>query len=151
MRAVIRPLDVFLLGLLALFFLTAVPLFTSAPRGPNAPPPLFFVLPFVFFLVVVIVPRWLSVWRELSGTSYLVTDRRVVIRSRSREVELDLRTLHHLELERSWISGPTIYFGTRQIYEGWWAFGGSPTPALRGVLDAETVYRTISEARARVR
>ena len=72
--------------------------------------------------------------------------------TRRRLVELDLATLPYLELEQSWLAGPTIYFGQRQMYEGWGGFyGGSPAPAFRGLADADAVYRTLSDARARAR
>jgi len=57
-------------------------------------------------------------------------------------------------MERSWLAGPTIFFGQRQMYEGWGGFyGGSPAPAFRGLADSDSdaVYRTISDARARAR
>ena len=48
-----------------------------------------------------------------------------------------------------WLSGPTIYFAQRSLYEGWGGFyGGSPAPAFRGLADADSVFQQISAARA---
>lgn len=146
-RGFIRPFDIFLFGftlLLGLLFGT-----TAAAR-PNAPgsPSLLFVLPIFFFGLLVVVPRVIGILRESAGASYVVTDRRIVIRNRGRLIELDLANLPHLELERSWLNGPMIYFGQRQMYEGMGGFyGGSPAPAFRGLVDADAVFRTISDAR----
>ena len=75
-----------------------------------------------------------------------------MLRNPGRLVELDLANLPHLELERSWLSRPTIYFGQRQMSEGWGGFyGSSPTPAFRGLPDPDDVYRIISDARAKAR
>jgi hypothetical protein len=148
-RGFIRPMDLFFLVFtlfIGLSFGSAVAAQPDAPRG------LLFVFPVVFFGLLFVVPRLISILRESGGASYVVTDRRVVIRTRGRLVELDLANLPYLELERSWLSGPMIYFGQRQMYEGWGGFyGGSPAPAFRGLADADTVYRTISDARARAR
>jgi hypothetical protein len=148
-RAFIRPMDVFLF----VFALLIGLLFgTAAVATPNAPGGVVFVLPVVFFGLLIVAPRLISIVRESAGASYIVTDRRIVIRNRGRLVELDLANLPYLELERSWLSGPMIYFGQRQMYEGWGGFyGGSPAPAFRGLADADSVYRTISDARARAR
>lgn len=132
-----------------LFFLVGSLGMPSASSERSTPVFLFF-FPIVFFGVFLIGPRLLSARRELDGTKYALTDRRVVIHGRRREIELDLANLQHLELERSWLSGPTIFFGTRQLYEGWGGFyGGSPAPALRGLPDAESVYRLIGDARGK--
>ena len=154
-RGFLRPVDLFL-GAFAvfagLFFVVgtlATPSGRGGPSDPSAPIVVFF-FPIIFFGVVLIGPRLLSARREMHGTTYAVTDRRVVIRGRRREIELDLGNLQHLELERSVLSGPTIFFGTRQLYEGWGGiYGGSPAPAFRGVPDADSVYRLISETRAK--
>jgi hypothetical protein len=152
LRGFLRPMDLFLL----IFVLFAGLFFLGVATGtsrPGAPAPAFlFFFPFIFFGVFLIGPRILSVIRESSGARYAVTDRRILIRNRGRLVELDLATLPYLEMERSLVAGPTIYFGTRSTYEGWGGmYGGSPAPAFRGLTDADTVYRTISDARAKVR
>jgi hypothetical protein len=148
-RPFIRPMDLFFLVftlLIGLSFGTAAATTPSASRG------LVFVLPVLFFGLLFIGPRLISILRESAGASYLVTDRRIVIRTRGRLVELDVANLAYLELERSWLSGPVIYFGQRQMYEGMGGFaGGSAAPAFRGLADADTVYRTISDARAKAR
>jgi hypothetical protein len=139
-------MDVFFL----LFTLLIGVLFGStAAAASNRSGGLLFLFPVVFFALLFVGPRLISILRESSGVSYVVTDRRIVIRNRGRLVELDLASLPYLELERSWLNGPVIYFGQRQMYEGGWgAFsGGSPAPAFRGLVDAHAVYRTISDAR----
>jgi hypothetical protein len=148
-RGFIRPMDVFFLVFILLIgFLFG----TTALARPNASGGLFFLLPVVFFGLLFIGPRLVSILRESAGASYVVTDRRIVIRTRGRLVELDLTNLPYLELERSWVSGPVIYFGQRQMYEGMGGFyGGSPAPAFRGVVDADAVYRIVSDARAKAR
>jgi hypothetical protein len=144
-RGFIRPMDVFFFVftlLIGLSFATAVAATPNSSRG------LFFVLPIALFGLLFVAPRLISIVRESGGASYVVTDRRIVIRNRGRLVELDLANLPYLELERSWLSGPMIYFGQRQMYDGWGGFyGGSPAPALRGLVDADAVYRIISDAR----
>lgn len=148
-RGFIRPMDLFFLVLTLLIGLSFG---TTAAATPNAPKAFLFVLPVLFFGLLFIGPRLFSVLRESAGASYLVTDRRIVIRTRGRLVELDLANLPYLELERSWLSGPMIYFGQRQMYEGFGGFyGGSPAPAFRGVVDADAVYRIISDARRAAR
>ena len=144
-RAFIRPMDVFFL----LFTLLIGTLFgTTAAASPSGPGGLLFLFPVIVFGLLFIGPRLISILRESQGVSYLLTDRRIVIRNRGRLVELDLSNLPYLELDRSWLTGPVIYFGQRQMYEGWGGFsGGSPAPALRGLVDADVVYRTISDAR----
>jgi len=156
LRSFLGPIDLFIVAFAvfaAVFFVTAVTARPPAP-GPSDPstPLVVGLFPLVFFGVFFIGPRLLAIWRDLAGTSYAVTDRRVVIRHRRREIELDLANLPYLELERSWLSGATIYFAQRQMYEGWSGFyGGSATPALRGLPDADHVYRLVSDARARAR
>lgn len=145
-------MDIFLVVFVlitGLFFVTA----TAGSATPGAPPPFFlFSFPFIFFGLFLFGPRLFGLFRESSGATYAVTDRRILIRNRGRFVELDLETLPYLEMERSWIAGPTIYFGQRQIYEGWGGmYGGSPAPAFRGLADADSVYRVVSEARAKAR
>ena len=137
---------VFITGL---FFVAA----TAGSTTPGAPAPFFlFFFPFIFFGLFLFGPRLFGVFRESSGATYAVTDRRILIRNRGRFVELDLATLPYLEMERSGIAGPTIYFGQRQMYEGWGGmYGGSPAPAFRGLADADSVYRIVSDARAKAR
>jgi len=152
LRGFLRPMDLFLL----VFMLFAGTFFFTAAAGtarPGLAPPVFlFFFPIIFFGVFLFGPRLIGLVRESSGAAYAVTDRRILIRNRGRFVELDLATLPYLEMERSWLAGPTIYFGQRQMYEGWGGvYGGSPAPAFRGLADADTVYRTISEARARAK
>jgi Bacterial PH domain len=154
-RAFLRPADLFIIAFAVfagVFFVVATVATPSRSSGPSDPSTsvLVFLFPIVFFGVFLIGPRLFSARREIDGTRYALTDRRVVIRGRRREIELDLANLQHLELERSWLSGPSIFFGTRQIYEGWGGmYGGSPAPAFRGLPDADAVYRLISEARAK--
>jgi hypothetical protein len=151
LRGFLRPMDLYLLVFilfLGFFFVTATAV--NASRDPSPPPVFFF--PVIFFGFFLVGPRILSVMRESSGARYAVTDRRILIGNRRRLIELDLATLPYLELERSWLAGATIYFGQRQMYDGWGGFyGGSPAPAFRGLADADTVYRTISDARAKAR
>ncbi|HEX9267674.1 MAG TPA: hypothetical protein VF965_09340 [Candidatus Limnocylindria bacterium] len=151
LRGFLRPMDVFLLVFIlfvGFFFATA----TAASGSRDGSLPFVFFFPVIFFGFFLVGPRILSVMRESSGARYAVTDRRVLIRNRGRFVELDLATLPYLEMDQSWLAGPTIYFGQRQMYEGWGGmYGGSPAPAFRGLADADTVYRTISDARARAR
>lgn len=152
LRGFLRPMDLFLL----VFVLFAGLVFLTAATGTSsrdAPAPAFlFFFPFIFFGLFLIGPRILTLIRESSGAGYAVTERRILIRNRGRLVELDLATLPYLEMERSWLAGPTIYFGQRQMYEGWGGiYGGSPAPAFRGLANADAVYRTISDARARAR
>jgi len=144
-RGFVRPMDIFFL----VFTLLIGLLFGStAAATPNAPGGLLFLFPVVVFVLLFIGPRLISILRESAGVSYVVTDRRIVIRNRGRLVELDLANLPYLELERSWLSGPVIFFSQRQMYEGWGGFyGSSPTPAFRGLVGADAVYRTISDAR----
>jgi hypothetical protein len=151
LRGFLRTMDVVLLVfVLFLGFSFASAIAASGSRAGSTP--LLFYFPIIFFGFFLFGPRILSVFRESSGARYAVTDRRILIRTRRRLVELDLATLPYLELEQSWLAGPTIYFGQRQMYEGWGGFyGGSPAPAFRGLADADAVYRTLSDARARAR
>ena len=153
LRGFFRAVDLFFLAFAAFAALFFVTLLASTTRLPQPNPSEFLfvgLLPFVFFGLFLFLPRLISVWREASGASYALTDRRIVLQSRGRRVELDLRTLPYLELERSWLSGPIIYFSQRNIYEGWGGiYGGSAAPALRGLPNAPDVYRMISEARSR--
>ena len=129
----------------AFFFVVAI---LSGPRPDASFALVSFFFPLVFFGLFFFGPRLISASRD-RGTTYTLTDRRIVLRSRRRDVEFDLANLQHLELERGWLTGPVIFFGSRGIYEGWGGFyGGSPTPAIRGVPDAERVFQTISGARA---
>ena len=150
LRGFLRPMDLFLVVFVlitTLFFVTA----TVGSATPGASPFLFF-FPLIFFGFFLFGPRLFGLFREASGAAYAVTDRRILIRNRGRFVELDLATLPYLEMERSWIAGLTIYFGQRQMYEGWGGmYGGSPAPAFRGLADADSVYRVVSDARAKVR
>ena len=152
LRGFFRPMDLFLVVFVlitGLFFVSA----TAGNATPGAPPPFFvFFFPFIFFGLFLFGPRLVGLFRESSGATYAVTDRRILIRNRGRFVELDLATLPYLEMERSWIAGLTIYFGQRQMYEGWGGmYGGSPAPAFRGLADADSVYRIVSDARAKAR
>jgi hypothetical protein len=148
-RGFVRPMDLFFLVLTLLIGLSFGTTAAAAPDGSRG---FLFVLPVLFFGVLFVGPRLVSILRESAGASYVVTDRRIVIRNRGRLVELDLTNLPYLELERSWLSGPVIFFGQRQMYEGFGGFyGGSPAPAVRGVIDADVVYRIISDARRAAR
>jgi hypothetical protein len=151
LRGFLRTMDVVLLVfVLFLGFSFASAIAASGSRAGSTP--LLFYFPIIFFSFFLFGPRILSVFRESSGARYAVTDRRILLRTRRRLVELDLATLPYLELEQSWLAGPTIYFGQRQMYEGWGGFyGGSPAPAFRGLADADGVYRILSDARARAR
>jgi len=152
LRGFLRAFDLFWIvfaALGALFFVTSL---AASSRGTERDPGtyvVFAMFPFVVFGVFIFAPRLASIWREARGASYALTDKRIILRTRGRRIDLDLRTLPYLELERSWISGPTIYFAQRNIYEGWGGlYGGSAAPALRGLLDADDVYRKISAARS---
>jgi len=152
LRAFLRPMDMFLLffAVFATFFFVTT--MFAAGRGATSGGSIVVagLFPFILFGGFFFGPRAWSVWREASATRYTLTDRRVVIQSRGRRVELDLRTLPYLEFERSWLSGPTIYFAQRSLYEGWGGFyGGSPAPAFRGLADADSVFQQISAARAK--
>ena len=148
-RGFLRSTDAVLIAFAlfgSFFFVTAILATPGADRSFSV---VGFFFPLVFFGFFFFVPRLIGASREAGGTSYTLTDRRIVLRNRHRNVELDLANLQHLELERSWLSGPVIFFGSRMIYEGWGAwYGGSPTPAIRGVPDAERVYGLISDARS---
>ncbi len=147
-RGVLRPTDLFLAAFAlfaALFFVTAI---LAGPRPNGSFALVSFLFPLLFFGLFFFGPRFISASRERSVT-YTLTDRRIVLRSRRRDVEFDLANLQHLELERGRLTGPVIFFGSRGMYEGWGGiYGGSPTPAIRGVPDAERVFRMISDARA---
>ena len=153
LRGFFRGLDLFFVAFAsfgALFFVSS--LASRARQSPRDPSEYIVaaLFPFIVFGLFLFLPRFISVWREASGASYALTDRRILLRSRGRRVDLDLRTLPYLELERSWISGPTIYFAQRNLYEGWGGmYGGSAAPAFRGLPNAADVYRMISEARSR--
>jgi hypothetical protein len=148
-RGFIRPMDLLFAifaGLMGVFCLTG----TAASRPPGEAPAtlLIFLFPGILFGVLFLLPRLISIWRESAGARYTVTDRRIVIRNRSRLAALDLGNLPYLELDRSWITGPVIYFGQRQMYASFGAlYGASPVPAFRGLTDAEAVYRIIGGAR----
>lgn len=149
LRGFLRPMDLLML-LMALFFGLFIVITAAAARRSDSSD----ILVGAFFPLVVIgilffAPRLIDVMRDVGRTAYLVTDRRVLIRRGRREVELPLNTLAYLELDDSWVSGPTIFFAQRQLYEGLGSlYGASSTPAFRGLRDARAVYRTISEARA---
>jgi len=151
LRGFLRSIDFFLLAfptLGAIFFVTAL---ANTSRQRRVDPTEFVwiaLFPFVAVGVFFFMPRLVSIWREARGASYVITDRRVVIRSRRRRIDLDLRTLPYLELDRSWVTGPTIFFGQRTMYDGWGFYGASPAPSFRGLPDAETVYRLIADTRA---
>jgi hypothetical protein len=151
LRAFLRPMDMFLFffALFAAFFFVTTIFASGRGGGTGGSIALVGFFPLIFFGGFFFGPRLWSMWREASGTRYTLTDRRVVLQSRGRRVELDLRTLPYLEFERSWLSGPTIYFAQRNLYEGWGGFyGGSPAPAFRGLADADAVFQQISAARA---
>lgn len=152
LRGFFRAMDLFLIAFAAfaaLFFVSSL----ASSRQPQRDPSQFIVVglfPFIVFGLFLFLPRFISIWREASGASYALTDRRIILKSRGRRVELDLRTLQHLELERSWLSGPTIFFAQRNLYEGWGGiYGGSAAPAFRSLPNAADVYQMISEARSR--
>ena len=148
-RAFLRTTDLFLGGFVlfaGLFFFIAI---LSAPRSNGFSALFGAAFPVIFFGLFFFGPRFVSARREIAGARFTLTDRRIVLHSRRRDVEFDLAGLQHLELERSWLSGSVIFFGSRGMYEGWGGFyGGSPTPAIRGIPDADRVYRMISDARA---
>jgi hypothetical protein len=151
LRGFLRPIDVFIFFMAIVFGLFVVATISAAGRSD---PSGFFVgalFPLVVFGLLFLAPRLIDITRERGRTRYVLTDRRVLIRRGRREIELPLATLSYLELDDSWISGPTIFFAQRQLYEGVGVFGsGSSTPAFRGLRDAPAVYRTISEARTAV-
>src|SRR5207248_10642800 len=105
-----------------LVFILFMGLFFAAAAAPSSTRdgslPFLFLLPFIFFGFFLVGPRILSVIRESSDARSAVPDRRVLIRPRSRLVHIDLATLPYLAMERSWLTGPTIFFGPRQKYEG---------------------------------
>ena len=152
LRGFLRPMDLFLAIFAAFAAILFIGAIGSAGRGGVGWSSVVVagLFPFIFFGGFFFAPRAFSIWRDASATRYTLTDKRIVIETRGRRVELDLRTLPYLELERSWLSGRTIFFAQRNLYEGWGGFyGGSPAPAFRGLPDAETVYRMISAARAK--
>src|SRR5204862_111985 len=94
-RGFIRPMDIFFL----LFTLLIGFLFGStAAATPNAG--LFFLFPVVVFGLLFAGPRLIGILRESAGVSYIVTDRRSLVRNRGRRVELDIANLPHLEHAR---------------------------------------------------
>ncbi len=148
-RGYLRPTDLFLLAFAlfaALFFATGT---LAASRAEPSIAVVGFFFPLLLFGFFFFGPRFIDLRRETDRASFTLTDRRIVLLSRKRDVELDLANLQHLELERGWMSGSVIYFGTRSMYEGWGGiYGGSPAPAIRGIPDADRVFRLISDARA---
>jgi lipid-A-disaccharide synthase-like uncharacterized protein len=149
-RGSLRWFDLFYLGFAlfaAFFFIVSL---ASTSQGRARDPSEFVTVglfPLVVFGLFFLLPRAISVWRDTRGIRYVVTDRRAIIATRGRRVELDLRTIPHLELDRSWLSGPTIYFGQRNIYDGMW--GSSSAPALRGLANADEVYAMLTSIRSR--
>ena len=152
-RGYVRSVDLFWVAFAAfgaLFFVTSLAATSRSTRPDAGEFTLVALFPFIVFGLFFGVPRAIGVWREKRRAKYILTDRRIILESRGRRVELDLRSLPYLELEHSWLSGPTIYFAQRNIYEGWGAmYGGSPAPAFRGLANADEVYRLISDARAK--
>jgi hypothetical protein len=153
MRGFIRGIDLFWIAFAtfgALFFVTSLAATSRSPRPDGGEFVAVALFPFVVFGLFLGLPRAIGIWREKQRARYVLTDRRIILESRGRTVELDLRALPYLEFERSWLAGPAIYFAQRNIYEGWGAmYGGSPAPAFRGLANAEDVYRLISDTRAK--
>src|SRR5207245_5296463 len=87
-RGFIRPMDLFFL----VFTLLIGFLFgTTAAATPNAG--LFFLFPVVVFGLLFAGPRLIGILRDAAGVSYVVTERRTVVRHRGRLVVLYLRIL----------------------------------------------------------
>src|SRR5207237_6989534 len=105
-RGFLRSFDLFIIGFAAfaaLFFVTAIAGSASSRQLPPAPSEVASValFPFIAVGLMFLLPRVIMVTRESNGASYVVTDRRVILRTGRRRVELDLRTLPYLELGRS--------------------------------------------------
>ena len=151
LRGFLRTIDVFILLMAIVFGLFVAATISAAGRSDPSGIFVGALFPLVVFCLLFLAPRLIDITRERGRTRYVLSDRRVVIRRGRREIELPLSTLSYLELDDSWVSGLTIFFAQRQLYEGVGVFGGgSSTPAFRGLRDALTVYRRISEARAAV-
>jgi hypothetical protein len=151
LRGFLRTIDVFIFLMAIVFGFFVVGTISAAGRSDASGFLVGGFFPLVVFGLFFFAPRFIDILRELGRTVYVLTDRRVVIRRGRREIELPLATLSYLELDDSWVSGRTIFFAQRQLYEGVGVFGGgSSTPAFRGLRDASAVYRRISDARAAV-
>ncbi|HEV8655390.1 MAG TPA: PH domain-containing protein [Candidatus Limnocylindria bacterium] len=150
LRFVFNPMYVFFFVFFAVWLLGFSSVIGS--RSPNAPSPLFFLFPALFFGVFFFGPMLISGWLEGSRTTYVLTDRRVLIRGFRRRAEIDLASLQLVELQRSLFGTTSIYFAPRSPYASWgFGFTGSWTPAFRAIADGDRVYDLISRARAEAR
>ena len=150
LRGFYRPMDPFMLAFVflgALFFVTALSSSARSRPADAGDYQVAILFPLIVFGLFFFLPRFIGVWREKSGAEYTLTNKRVLLTARGRRIEFDLRSLPHLELERSWLSGPTIFFAQRNLYDGFGWYGGSNAPAFRGLPDAEQVYEMIGKAR----
>jgi PH (Pleckstrin Homology) domain-containing protein len=122
--------------------------------------PPFFVLwgiPFVLMGAYITVGRFVVAGREAQRTEYLLTDRRVVIRTgafSTRTTELPLATMASVELEEGRDGIGSITFGPSLPFRGFfgpgWPGAGRYGPAFQAVRDANRVYRLINDARSQL-
>jgi hypothetical protein len=122
----------------------------------NAPP--FFALwgaMFVLFGLYIAVGRFWVAAREADRTWYLVTDRRVIIRTGAfspRTIELSLGSLPMPQLDEGQRGIGTITFGPISPYTSTFGAGWpgirAGAPAFVAIPDAARVFRLIDRARA---
>lgn len=123
--------------------------------------PLFFALwgvPFVAIGLYMIFGRILVARREADRTQYLVTDRRVVIRTGAfgrRVIEMAIEDLPPAQLDLRPSGLGTITFGSTagpRVPPGWPTMGMyGQAPAFASIPDAEGVYQIVQDAKAATR
>ena len=121
----------------------------------GAPP--FFVLwgiPFLLIGAYMTVGRFFVARREADRTEYLVTDRRVMIRTGAfgtRTTEIPLASLSSVELEEGRHGTGSITFGPTLPWRGMlgpgWPGAGRQGPAFLAIPDAPRIYRLINDTR----
>lgn len=103
-------------------------------------------IPFVLAGLYMVVGRFfVSAW-QARGTAYAVTDRRILMVSRSRHNEIPLNRISHLELQRHRGGLGSILLETgRANFRRQNRLTPDYLGSIRSIRDSEQVYRLISE------
>jgi len=125
----------------------------------NGAPPLFVLwgVPFLLIGAYITVARFILARREAARTEYIVTDRRILIRTgafSTRTIEMPLPNLPSTELDERRDGFGSISFGPTGPYRSFlgpgWPGARSLSPAFEAIPNVRRVFELINDARAQV-
>lgn len=104
-------------------------------------------IPFVLAGLYMLIGRFFASAWQARRTSYAVTDRRILMVSRSRHNEIPLNRISHLELQRHRGGLGSILLETGRVnFRLQNRFTPDYLGSIRSIRDSEQVYRLISES-----